>query len=276
MGKTGLLDRLHGAIALTAPHMDDCVLGCGGLFALLPKKEEFFVIYATDGMGSPEPVIPGRDRVSPDLGEVRQREALAALGSLGISTRNVHFLNLPDGKLTQDVSTLNNRLAELLDQIKPDVILTPFRYDRHPDHLALNHAVMVYHGYSSRHMTILEYFIYHHWRLLPSGDVRTYLKPDHLYELEITSVSDRKLAALQLFKSQTTRFYPWQARPNLTPELLERVSQAPEFFLEFVNSQPGAQVFDRLVPYIRIAHRLESFLKKRKDRAIALLRRGRL
>lgn len=267
-------DFFAGPGLVVAPHMDDAVLACGGTLAQLPHKANWHVAYATDGMGSPEPIIPWRDRISPDLGAVRRAEAREAMSCLGIPETNLHFLNLPDGRLRRHKTALRRALVELITQLRPDHVLVPFRYDRHADHLALNHVLteMVHNGAYGRALT--EYFVYHRWRLLPQGDVRHYIRPGLLSEVDISAVAGRKRAALDRFKSQTTCFYSWQARPNLTPDLLDDVSRAPECFLRYDPGLPSATVFDSSVPWIRIAHRLEPFLKKRKDRLLAWWRRG--
>jgi LmbE family N-acetylglucosaminyl deacetylase len=249
--------------------MDDEVLGCGGLLALLPHKERWHVLYATDGSGSPEPLIPGRDQVSPHLSAIRQQESQRAMASLGLDAANVHFLNLPDGRLQQHKEALRRELRRCVEQLQPEQVLVPFRYDRHPDHLALNHLMTelvaggVYQG------QMFEYFVYHRWRLLAAGDVRCYIRQSLLLQIDTTPVAAQKRAALDCFQSQTMRFYPWQTRPNLTPQLLDAVSREPEVFLLYDAALPGAAIFERGALWIRIAHRLEPFLKKRKDRLLA-------
>jgi hypothetical protein len=121
---------------------------------------------------------------------------------------------------------------------------------------------------------LFEYFVYYECRLLPAGDIREYIRPQHLLQVDIEDVSARKRAALDHFKTQTTRFYDWQTRPNLTPQLLDKVSRTPEFFLRYDASAPGPAVFDRSVTWIRMAHRLEPIIKKRKDQVVALCTRG--
>jgi LmbE family N-acetylglucosaminyl deacetylase len=274
MMQVEVADFFRGSGLILVPHMDDEALGCGGTITLLLDKRDWHVVYATDGMGSPEPVLPWRDEISPDLGQIRQDEAQAALTVLGIPADNIYFLNLPDGRLRQYQSALDKSVADLVDRLQPDHLLAPFRYDRHPDHLALNRAATRL-VQSGRYQSCLtEYFVYHYWRMLPTGDVRDYIRPELLAEVDVTTVARQKRAALGCFKSQTTRFYSWQARPNLTPELLDAVSQEPELFLRYDPAWPGTAVFDRAVPWIRIAHRLEPWLKKHKDRLMAWVRRG--
>jgi LmbE family N-acetylglucosaminyl deacetylase len=267
-------DLFGGSGLIVVPHMDDEVLACGGTIALLPDKAAWHVAYATDGMGSPEPVWPWRDLVTPDLGRQRQAEAKAALTLLGLPAANLHFVDLPDGRLRRHLGPLRQALTELVARLKPDHILAPFRYDRHPDHLALNHAVtrLVLEGGFQGKLT--EYFVYHRWRLLPAGDVRRYLRAELLRQIDVTPVAAQKRAALNCFRSQTTCFYPWQARPNLTPALLDQVSREPELFLPFEPKLAGAAVFERAATWIRVAHRLEPLFKRRKDRLVAWWQRG--
>jgi len=262
-----------GTVAFTVPHMDDCVLACGATIAKLPDKHRLHVVYATDGMRSPAPILPWRDAASPDLGQVRKGEALAAMEHLGIPGGNVRFLDLPDSRLARCESELERVLSEFLENLEPRWVFTPFRYDRHPDHLALNRAVSRIVARQRWTTEIVEYFVYHYWRLIPGGDVRKYVRPGFLVRVDPGSNRALKRAALDRFASQTTRFYPWQTRPNLTPELLDAVSREPEMFLLSGETAPGTKVFERLVPWIVVAHRLEPWLKVGKDRLLAVARR---
>ena len=264
-----------GSGLVVAPHMDDEALACGGTLALLPQKASWHVVYATDGSGSPEPIVPGRDRISPDLSAERQEEARVAMCCLGIPQTNLHFLNLPDGQLARHEDQLQQALDGLIAEIQPDHVLVPFRYDRHADHLALNRVATrlvqtnVYKG------ALTEYFVYYRWRLLPGGDVRQAIRRDLVAKVDISTLSSQKRAALDCFKSQTTRYYGWQARPTLASNLLDEVCGSPELFLRYDPSFPGTAIFHRTALWIRMAHRLEPFLKKRKDRLVARWRRER-
>jgi LmbE family N-acetylglucosaminyl deacetylase len=268
------IEVFQGTLIIMAPHMDDEVLACGGTIARLPQKERIHVVYATDGMKSPAPEVPWRDSISSDLGKVRMREAQAAMACLGVSNENIHFLSLPDGQLAKHTDALIRLLTELIGQIEPAHILMPFRYDSHPDHLALNHVITAARRQGEVRAELTEYFVYYRWRLLPAGDVRKYIHPDHLFEVTIDNVSDRKRAALSLFKTQTTKFYAWQPRPNLSAWLLDEVSRTPELFLRYDPTASGPAVFYQYVTWIRLVHRLEPFLKKRKNRVVALWTRG--
>jgi N-acetylglucosamine malate deacetylase 1 len=264
---------LSGNIVIVAPHMDDEVLACGGLVAKLSDKNRIHIIYATDGMKSPAPIIPGRDKISPDLGKVRMNESTEAIKLLGVPEQNLHFLCLSEGKLHKNISVLQVQLGKKLNQLDPQHIFVPFRYDRHPDHLAVNYAVVSELQQGIVQAQVIEYFVYHRWRLLPKRDVRKYLKPEYLFQLNISDVAKRKREALECFTSQTTIYYPWQTRPILRPMLLDEECSNPEYFLVSNASQSGTAVFSNLILWISLAHRLEPILLRWKYLTLSLLKR---
>ncbi len=267
-------ERFQGTVVVLAPHMDDEVLACGGLLARLPDKDRLHVVYATDGMRSPAPVVPGRDSITPDLGKRRERESERAVGVLGIPAANLTFLRLPEAELRSHRVTLKRRLLEILDALDPDHVLMPFRYDRHPDHLAINHAITTAHRDGLVRARLTEYFVYYRWRLLPRRDIRAYVDPRWLVDVGIEEVAARKREALDCFTTQTTRFYPWQTRPILTPQLLDEECAGPERFLPYDPEVAGPRVFTSMVPWIRVVHRVEPRLQKWKYLVKSTLQRG--
>lgn len=267
------LQLFSGIIVIVAPHMDDEALACGGLIAKLPDKNRIHIIYATDGMKSPAPIIPGRDEISPDLGKVRMNESRQAMKRLGVPEQNLHFLCLPEAQLLKNMPALLESLREKLRLISPQYILIPFRYDRHLDHLAVNHVVVSAIEQGIPQAQLIEYFVYYRWRLLPKRDIRKYIKPQFLYELNISDVAKQKRQSLDCFTSQTTIYYPWQTRPILTPVLLDEECRNPEYFLISNASYAGTAVFSNAVPWIRLAHRLEPILLRWKYLTLSMLKR---
>jgi LmbE family N-acetylglucosaminyl deacetylase len=267
------LQILPGKIVIVAPHMDDEALACGGLIAKLPHKDRVHIIYATDGMKSPAPIIPGRDAISPDLGKIRIQESIGAMKLLGVPEQNLHFLCLPEAQLKEHISSLRNLLSNKIRRIAPNCIVVPFRYDRHPDHLAVNHAIVSDFGQGDTQPQLIEYFVYYRWRLMSKRDIRRYIRPQFLFKLQIGDVAQQKRQALNCFTSQTTIYYPWQTRPILTSALLDEECQNPEYFLITNGSVSGAAVFSNSVVRIHLVHRLEPFLQRWKYRAGAYIRR---
>ena len=124
-----------------APHPDDESIGCGGTlvrYAMLGVPVQ--VVFMTDGrLGDPAlRHLPARsaqrEMLEAALVERRTAEARAALQVLGAGEG--HFLGAPDGALGQAVDQVAPRLAELLRELQPDVVLLPFVTDRHADHAA--------------------------------------------------------------------------------------------------------------------------------------------
>ena len=267
------LQLLTGKIVIVAPHMDDEALACGGLIAKLPNKDRIHIIYATDGMKSPAPIIPGRDKISPELGKIRMRESIEAMKILGVPEHNLHFLCLPESQMQKNISVLRKLLKEKCKLIAPNHIFVPFRYDRHPDHLAVNQVIISDIEQGFLRVQLIEYFVYYRWRFMPKRDIRKYIQPQLLFKLEIGDVAQQKRQALDCFMSQTTIYYPWQTRPILTSMLLDEECQNPEFFIISSDSLVGADIFSNSVLWIRLVHRLEPILQKWKYRAGAYMKR---
>jgi LmbE family N-acetylglucosaminyl deacetylase len=262
-----------GTIVIVAPHMDDEALACGGLIAKLPYKNRIHIIYATDGMKSPAPIIAGRDEISPNLGRIRMQESIEAMNKLGVTEQNLHFLCLPEAQLQQNTVALGEMVREKIKSIAPQHIFIPFRYDRHLDHLAVNHVITSDIERGVFQAQLIEYFVYYRWRLVPERDIRRYIKLQFLYRLDIADIADQKRQALDCFTSQTTIYYPWQTRPILTSALLDEECQNPEYFLIAPTSTSGTAVFSNLVPWIRLVHRLEPILLRWKYLTLSLLKR---
>jgi LmbE family N-acetylglucosaminyl deacetylase len=255
--------------------MDDGVLACGGTIAGLSQKDHVHVAYATDGGQSPRPVhswMMGSTAL--DLIGIRKQEARVALRTLGLPIGNVHFLGLPDGSLKYHTKALSQSLVELIARLRPDRIFVPFRFDRHPDHLALNRTVVQMYQSVTTEAELFEYFVYYRWRLLPGRDVRQFIRPDQLVQVDISAFSARKKQALKCFISQTTRVFSWQERPILTGERVNQVSQSPEVFLRYEADLPGATIFAAYGPWIRFVHLLEPMLKQKKEQIRALVHAG--
>jgi LmbE family N-acetylglucosaminyl deacetylase len=265
----------RGELVFTAPHMDDEVLACGGTIASLPDKERIHVVYATNGSRSPVPAFDWIGSTSADLPTIRRAEARAALDVLGIPEQNRQFLDFPDGQLQQNVSDVQHALEGLLERVRPSHVFVPFRFDRHPDHIALHAAAVGASRSLPRPIQLVEYFVYYRWRLLPGGDIRKIIQPEHLIRIDISGQSQQKQRALECYVSQATCFFNWQDRPILPAARVVEVSRSPELFLLHDPDHPGTAVFARLRHWIPVAHRLEPRLKQWKDELRLLARAPR-
>jgi len=122
---------LSGRVLLLAAHPDDEVIGAG---AQLPKwKDRVFILHATDG-------APRNPRFAAEAGfesreayaAERRRELLNAFFLTGISS--FRQLAIPDQHSMLRLPELTSAIAETIDQLEPDCVLTHPYEGGHPDH----------------------------------------------------------------------------------------------------------------------------------------------
>lgn len=103
-------DNPRTDVLIIAPHPDDAVLCCAGLIQQsLKRGDSVRIINITDGDGYQEAAAaltrkPTSTATPTDmlrLGRIRRKEEITALGLLGISKKNIHFLGYPDGLLEE-------------------------------------------------------------------------------------------------------------------------------------------------------------------------------
>lgn len=256
-----------GDVLICAPHMDDETLGCGMLMALHALRGAVHVVFASDGARSPDPP-PQRPDAALGLPAVREAEAVEALAVLGVPRSNALFLGLPDGTLMRHLPELGRLVADHARRVRAAYVLVPFRYDRHPDHLALNRAVTRARCDGRLDARIVEYFVYTRWRLLGTGDVRDYVAAEDAVRVRSESAAELKRAALGRYRSQTTRYFEGQRRPILTDSLLAEVCAEAETFLHHRPERNGRLGLARRRYWIPLACRIEPALKRWKDRAL--------
>ncbi|WP_432483186.1 PIG-L deacetylase family protein [Kineococcus esterisolvens] len=104
---------------VVAPHCDDEVLGCGGLLA--KYAEDCGVVV----LAQPDPL--------------RHKEFEEARDVLGYPAS--WFLDLPDGSVGADMTTLVGMIDRIIDTCRPDEIYLPFP-SLHQDHVAAYEAGM--------------------------------------------------------------------------------------------------------------------------------------
>ncbi|MDQ3549373.1 MAG: PIG-L family deacetylase [Chloroflexota bacterium] len=230
--------RAFGPTLIVAPHQDDESLGCGGAIALLSDAGmAVHVVFVSDGSGS----HPASRRFpAPALTTLREREALAALAILGVQPTSVTFLRLPDRYVPraggigfgEAVAIVRQVIASLPES--PQTVFLPWRRDPHTDHRASWELVTSAIAGMLPVPRVIEYPIWV-WTLGEPDDLP---QADEMsgWRLAISSVLERKLAAIAAHVSQTTPMIDddpvgWY----LKPEVLERFTQPWELFLEPVD-----------------------------------------
>ena len=262
MSEARQLPDLHGPVAVTIPHMDDEVIGCGALLASIPDKRDVHFFFCGDGLGSFTSGFLrayGREK----LMALRKAEALSALAALGYANPDVTFADMEEWRYRQNQDQLRSHLNAWLDQVNPKVVLTPFRMDCHRDHLALSQIAR---DWVARRPDVLglEYFVYFHLRLLPKGDMRRQIAPEYLFVADTRPFSALKKKALAAYVSQATLFDPAWVKPVLSDGFIQQVAHGEEVFFQTCKVQTGKKWLMQPAR-TRLVHYLEPRLKKFKD-----------
>jgi LmbE family N-acetylglucosaminyl deacetylase/GT2 family glycosyltransferase len=176
--------RLRGErLLVLAPHPDDEVIGCGGLVAQhFVEGRSVRVIVATDG---------GQAGVAADR-EEESRRAIAALA--GAHSASVDFLRFPDRELGSRREEFGDRLADILRDYAPDLIVVASPVEIHPDHLALGVAFC---ELIQRDPSLFAELAVARVAFFEVGQP---LRPNTI--VDITEVADAKYAAIAEHKSQ--------------------------------------------------------------------------
>lgn len=122
-----------GTILSVWAHPDDETYVCGGIMALaVANGQRVVCVSATAGeRGTPDPALWPPER----MGRLRRWEAAGAMAILGVSDHR--WLDHPDGGLAGlDPEGPVGQLVEILDEVRPDTVLTfaPEGGTFHPDH----------------------------------------------------------------------------------------------------------------------------------------------
>ena len=166
---------LAARILVLAPHCDDETIGCGG------------AIYKHSSAGGYVEVVFMTRDTSNAIEETRMKEAKAAAKVLGI--KKCTFLKNKDGALSSNVQTKNDLLT-VLESVNPQIVYLPFFFDNHPDHIeTVKIFSLVCKNYSGK----FSCYCYEVW---------TPLIPNKL--VDISQVIEKKIEALQAYKSQLT------------------------------------------------------------------------
>jgi LmbE family N-acetylglucosaminyl deacetylase len=193
---------------------DETYLSAGVMAAAADNGNRVVVVSATAGeQGTDDPTTWPPDRLAP----VRRWEASAALASLGVHDHR--WLGLPDGGLGRcSTGEQAGRLAAIMDEVRPDTILTfgPDGITGHPDHRVVSTWVRAAHrcsgssarvlhaaleaGYCERFRALHERFDVFLDPALPAprpaGDLALHLRLSG-------AALDRKLVALRAQATQT-------------------------------------------------------------------------
>jgi bacillithiol biosynthesis deacetylase BshB1 len=208
-------------ILVLSVHPDDAELGCSG------------TILKHIALGYKVGIV---DLTRGELGtrgsaEIREQEAAAAAGILGIAVRD--NLAIPDG-FFENTREYQLKVIAAIRKYQPEIVITNAYYDRHPDHGRANELVEASAFLSG--LRKIETFEngepQQEWRpnMVLHFIQDNYIKPDIL--IDITEYWDKKVESIYAYGSQ---FYnpEWENEPQTyisTPEFINVVAaRASEF-----------------------------------------------
>lgn len=186
-GVSSILNQVPDAsrVLVLAPHPDDEIIGCGGaLLRHVKKGAKIKVLYMTDGRHGRLSSVSEEDTI-----EIRQTEAKAANETLGV--RELEFWEYIDDYLEMNDESVD-RLLELLNDYKPDLVYVPYFLDEHKDHWSTNYILVECMKKQSFDFSILAY------------ETWTPLMPNFI--VNITNEWETKLEALGWYESQQRLF----------------------------------------------------------------------
>lgn len=229
-----LLDRLIAESPLIGPppkaaiivaHPDDEAIGAGALLRELPHA---VVAHITDG--APKLVDAARRNghgTREDYARARREEVVAALGLVGIPVQRIRCLGFVDGEAALRLVEVSYAVAGLLDELRPEVVLTHPYEGGHTDHDATAFAVHLACGVLRREGVpapiVLELTSYHNrgGRRVHSDFLPHWTVPTRRVELP---------PEVQLLKARMFRFFTTQQKVlSAFPLNVERFRLAPRY-----------------------------------------------
>ena len=204
-------------------HPDDVELTCGGLVAkLVSLGHEVGIADLTRG-----------ELGSSGTKKTRAAESLKATNILGASWREC--CELPDAGLDHSNKGQMRAVVELLRKHRPNLVLSPYRYSRHPDHMEgsemLRRAVFLA---GLRRLDA-------RGKPFPSGKILYYMS-DVQFEptliVDIEAFFDKKMKAVRAYRSQfgrnRTDSYPTRLNE---PGFLDRIELRARFLGTVINTE---------------------------------------
>jgi LmbE family N-acetylglucosaminyl deacetylase len=209
---------------LIVAHQDDETIGCA---FLLQRHASLHISFCTDG-GSPRsrPVWRGLGMARrSEYVATRRREAYAALRSSGATFR-VEFHQKEDGELLKSLQPLYAELSTILQEFRPNFLVTHAYEGGHPDHDCCSFITRQLSEEFS--VPVWEFPIYHRGRrgvvaqefLRTSPDIER-LFPDHerlLYKCNMMAIyqSQDRLGNLSIFDYSRPELYRPQPQYDFT------------------------------------------------------------
>ena len=217
-------------------HPDDEAIGAGGLLAGLPDA---VVAHVTDG--APRDVRYAQSKgfqTREEYARARRREVVNALAHVGITPDRCRDFGYVDGEASMQLLELVFDVADLMDEVRPDIVLTHPYEGGHSDHDATTFAVHLACGILRRDKVptplVLELTSYHNY----SGTRRVFSF------LPFLGTEERTIELTEVEKGLKKRMYQeFSSQRHVLehfPIALERFRPAPRYL--FTNAPHEGQL----------------------------------
>jgi LmbE family N-acetylglucosaminyl deacetylase len=209
---------------LVAAHPDDETIGAGGL---LSRRKNFKVVHATDGSPlNPSDALVAGCSTRESYAEIRRKEAVDALASVGIGEDAITNLRFTDQRASFHLRELSELLQALVERLRPEIVLTHAYEGGHPDHDSVAFACHMAQRVCrpEARFQLCEFTGYH----AANGGMEVYrFLPDEEHEQYIYRLSaeerELKISMITKFATQGRTLQPFSS-----PEV-ERFRVAPDY-----------------------------------------------
>lgn len=170
-----------------APHQDDEAIGAGGTLLLAKKAgAKISILFVTDGAQRTETYA----KTVVDTALIRKQEAMNVCDKLNAAYYELNISNILPQPKYEDVL----KLSEIIAEVKPEVILSPWLLDSPAKHRMANHLLYLANKHKIQgNFEVWGYQV--HNSLMPNGIV------------DITEVAEEKRDLIEFYKSQNENYY---------------------------------------------------------------------
>jgi LmbE family N-acetylglucosaminyl deacetylase len=240
IGTPGVAAQARRVVVIVA-HPDDEAIGAGAVLRGFP---DVTIVHVTDGAPLDEGYAQRKGFTRrEDYAQARRTEVVNALKVIGLPEDRIRGLGIVDGEAAWHLVELCHKVADLLDELQPDVVLTHPYEGGHSDHDSTAFAVHLAAGMLLREgrkaPIILELTSYHNYR----GRRRLFnFLPFHGSRIRTVWLSpeDRRVKR-QMFDEFTSQ----SALLQKFPIEVERFRQAPRYLFT-VPPHEGELDYERL------------------------------
>jgi N-acetylglucosamine malate deacetylase 1 len=217
----------HLDYLVIAAHPDDAELCVGGaILALKAQGAKVGVLDLTNGEPTPHGSL-----------DIRKRETDAATKLLGLDWRGQ--LDLPNRALLADIDA-RRKVATVLRQLKPRVLLSHYWEDAHPDHVAASALVDAARFWAKLTKTDMPGEPHYPAKVLyfPSMHLRLHVKPS--FVLDVTAYHEQKMQAIACYHSQFIA-----GRSMTPPTALDDIRDRARYWGWTIGAQYGEPFLSR-------------------------------